>query len=270
MKEERELKAYRIDSINNQKPQGLNRKQFLQDMGVLAGAFILIGQKKKSLLSDITEAKILEENIKTNNSKEVKDSIKNIDSDISYIAQKTDDSCAVAVMAMLIADKKNENVKEVYKKILDYYDFIEKSDLVLSSSGLEDYLEKENLDPVTNFRQTPWQLNTMRKHLAQHDSTIVDVTSNYETVIPDKNAPNHWIIIDRIVNMGTLMYSLVRDPFRSEEKFDPMRQLLPFMIPSGNGSIYIPTDNLFPALGSNYIYLKDASDDELFQGYSFR
>jgi hypothetical protein len=180
-----------------------------------------------------------------------------------YIAQKTWNSCGYAVMAMLIADRNDEDVECVYQKILDYYEMIGKLDAPLGAQGLSDYFEREKIGFVKGNVKGTWQAEDLKDQLFQNGSTILNVTSNYGEVVADKNNANHFIIIDNILNIDIKGYSTVRDPLRSSKQFDTLEEPKPFMIPNDNGSLNVPTEKLFPALGTSYIYLKEGCSNDI-------
>jgi len=183
----------------------------------------------------------------------------------SYIAQKTWNSCGYAVMAMFISDRTNENIENVYRNIEDYYEMIGKLDLPLGAPALTDYFEREKIESVEGNIKDKWQVDDLRDQLLQSGSIILNVTSNYGEVVSDRNNPNHWIILDRMLNINSRGYSLVRDPLHSKDIYKPLQKLKPFMIPNDNGSINVPVDILIPAIRRNYIYLERSSNYERFE-----
>jgi hypothetical protein len=184
---------------------------------------------------------------------------------LSYITQKTCNSCSYAILAMFISDKTNENIENVYQNIEDYYKMIGKLDLPLGAQALTDFFKRERIESVEDNIKDRWQVDDLRGQLVQNGSTILNVTSNYGAVVTDKNNPNHWIILDRMLNINSRGYSLVRDPLHSKDIYKPLQKLKPFMIPNDNGSICVPTDILIPAIGNNYVYLKTDSENQLSQ-----
>lgn len=225
----------------------ITRREALQVMGSFAaGLGLLVTQGKGRLFRelDFPEEERGENSVK------------------SYIAQKTENSCGQAAMAMVIADKKREDVRTVYKKITDYYEYVGKPDVRLGLSGLADYLKREGLDLVSGTVGNRWTIAEMQDHLSRYGSTIVDVTSEYGPVVEGWNTPNHWIIIDNIAELGDKTYAHIRDSLRSVERFNPREEIKPFMIAGNDGSIYVEADTFFGALGNNYIYFPEGSRKE--------
>jgi hypothetical protein len=185
-------------------------------------------------------------------------------SEYPYIPQPTWTTCGYAVMAMLAAQEKNEDVARVFERVKGYFEMIGKYDVRLGESALKDYLEREESIPI-NSAEKIWDQNLLQDQVRNYKSTIVCVTSNYGEEDPRKNPANHWIIVDDVSEVDGKTYALVRDPLRSTEEYKTKKTLTSDMLPAENGSIYIPVDKFISAMGKNYLHTDDGVSESPFQ-----
>lgn len=222
----------------------ITRKQFLQGLCIFTGGY---------LLRQIPDGKLKEAELNEHT--------------LSYITQETKNQCGYAVMAMTIADKKNDDVKEVYENIVHYYKDIDRFDISLSAEALEDYLNRKAKLSAEKSYNPEWNANEVKEQINLYGSTIFCVTSNYGEAVPFENGANHWIIVDGFLIQNNRDFALVRDPLHSAKEFNPLDGLKPFMIPNPDGSVNIPTDILIPALGNNYFYIRNKGNQKVLEKY---
>lgn len=186
------------------------------------------------------------------------------DCEYPYMAQPTWNTCGYAVIAMLTAQLKNEEISCVYKRVKEYFEMIGKYDVKLGESALKDYLERKELMSVDST-ETIWDLDSLRYQTSNFKSTIVCVTSNYGEEDSRKNPANHWVIVDDVTEVNDKTYALVRDPLRSTKEYKTKKTLAPDMLPAESGSIYIPVDKFISAMGKNYLHAGDGVSESPFQ-----
>lgn len=186
------------------------------------------------------------------------------DSEHPYIAQPTQITCGFAVMAMLTAQVKNEDVYDVYERVQKYFEMVGRYDVLLGGSALEDYLERKESIPIKSSK-IYWDIDLLQEQIASHGSTIACVTTNYSAVVPNENPANHWVLVDAISEIDNKPYILVRDPLRSTEEYKAIKQPTQDMIPVEDGSIYIPAEMFISATGDNYLYIDDELTKKSFQ-----
>ncbi|KKQ97611.1 MAG: NHL/RHS/YD repeat protein [Candidatus Woesebacteria bacterium GW2011_GWB1_39_12] len=179
-----------------------------------------------------------------------------------YIAQETPNSCGSAIIAMIQASyledsNQNTNISTLYKEALNYFNLkgndykVNNQEIIdyLGNAGIETQLLRDSNNRFINYPDDP---NYFYDLVNRYGGNLITDINSYYLPPEEGFTPNHWVIVDGVVEINGVHYVRLRDPLRSgDPSFNSLKNIIPNRtIPYTNGSILVEWKTFYKTRGS--------------------